>query len=128
MNRIEFLNQFDALFNEAELQEIVYELPLQYDNLSGATKRSKIRSLIESSERNGSIEQLLTIVQRLRPQIVWPQTWTSQQQSQPTDVEMPPQQGGITITHSQVTAQNIVGGSQININTGDPEASTDDQA
>ena len=57
----------DRFFDEEELQTLCFELGADFDNLSGDTKTSKARELIEWCERSEKMTALRAAIVRLRP-------------------------------------------------------------
>lgn len=59
------------VFNENELQDICFDLNIDYQLLTGDEKGSKIRELILYTQRNGRLSELLTLCTQLRPRETW---------------------------------------------------------
>jgi len=55
-------------FDEEELRTLCFDLGIQYDNLAGSSKISKVRELISFLERRQSITLLLSKFKELRPE------------------------------------------------------------
>ena len=60
-------------YNLDELQQLVFDLNLDWDEMAGATKSSKIVSLVEMLARNGRLSDLLTSLQAQHPNVHWPE-------------------------------------------------------
>lgn len=58
-------------FNTDELVELCFTLGIDYENLSGEAKAEKVIELILYSERHGRTDDLITTIQRARPNIDW---------------------------------------------------------
>jgi hypothetical protein len=61
------LDALDTYFNLAELQELCFDLGVEYENLAGTTKRSKAMELIGYMERVGRTAELINYCQTQRP-------------------------------------------------------------
>lgn len=71
-NRSEFLELLDANFKQNELIDLCFELGIDFENLSGETKKDKARELLQHCQRSGRVEELQTEVSKQRPRIDWP--------------------------------------------------------
>ncbi|MGD9100274.1 MAG: hypothetical protein PVF45_07315, partial [Anaerolineae bacterium] len=58
-------------FDIEEFQTLCYDLDVDYDNLRGEGKISKIRELLKLMGRHGRLEELVDAVRRRRPHLVW---------------------------------------------------------
>jgi hypothetical protein len=56
-------------FGEGDLQDVSFQLGIEWDNLSGAEKRAKARSLVTECLRNDKLQELRSLVTRLRPNV-----------------------------------------------------------
>lgn len=63
------LQQVRALFSDGELRDLCFDLGVDYENLSGATKSDKARELILYMERQARLPDLVTRVVELRPHV-----------------------------------------------------------
>ena len=54
-------------FNEAELQEIAYEMGWEWDSLGGENKRLKAISIAEQGRMEKRLKELLDLIMRKRP-------------------------------------------------------------
>lgn len=63
------LNQY---FSGEEIETLAFVLGVDYDALRGATKPTKINSLIYATARNGRLATLLNEARRQRPNVEWP--------------------------------------------------------
>jgi len=67
VNLSELRRQMSLYFNTSEIQVICFDLNIDYDDLSGDSKNSKILELITYAQRRGILDELVAAVQRLRP-------------------------------------------------------------
>lgn len=65
----QLMNQY---FNLNELQELCLELNVEYENLVGDTKSSKMRELIQLLNRHHDLPKLLNYLRTERPGVQWP--------------------------------------------------------
>ena len=63
----------DEHFDENELKTLCFDLDVDYDNLPGEGKASKVRELITYLRRRGRIFELVGTGKRLRPDVPWPE-------------------------------------------------------
>jgi hypothetical protein len=59
----------DRYFNISELQELCFDLGIDYEHLGGASKSDKARELVAYAERHGRTTDLIARVRTVRPQI-----------------------------------------------------------
>ncbi|MFO7682986.1 MAG: hypothetical protein R6X34_23360 [Chloroflexota bacterium] len=57
----QLLNQH---FNLAEIQDLCFRLPIDYDSVPGDEKSSRIRGLLLGLGRNGRLPDLITLAQQ----------------------------------------------------------------
>lgn len=57
-----------ALFDEAEIDDLVFQLGIKDGEIGGGTKSSKARNLVNYARRHGMTEELIALAQRLRPE------------------------------------------------------------
>lgn len=60
-----------AHYNDAELQTLTHDLGLDYEELPGQVKSSKVVHLIQTAARRGVLLDLITLCQTERPNIDW---------------------------------------------------------
>src|SRR5258706_4922495 len=60
-----------AHFNTGELQDLCFDLNIDYESLPGQGKGDKARELIAYAQRHGRTAQLVSLVRRLRPNVDW---------------------------------------------------------
>ena len=60
-----------AHFDAEELRTLCFDLLIDYDDLRGEGKASKARELVTYLERRGRIDDLVAIVNQLRPHVDW---------------------------------------------------------
>lgn len=58
-------------FNSKELQELSFDLGIEYENLGGGSKSEKVLELIGYCERHGRTDDLINTIQRARPNVDW---------------------------------------------------------
>lgn len=56
-------------FDDNEIQDICFQLDVDYEDLAGQTKSAKVRNLIQHMERRNRLDELIIKVQQLRPNI-----------------------------------------------------------
>ena len=61
------LQVLDRYFNENDLQEILFEMGIDDENLPGDTKRAKMRELVEWAQLRAYIPKLVSIMKQKRP-------------------------------------------------------------
>jgi hypothetical protein len=57
------------LFDEEELRTLCFDLGVDYDSLRGEGKAARSRELVAWAERRGFLEELETVLRRLRPNL-----------------------------------------------------------
>ncbi|MBK8905585.1 MAG: tetratricopeptide repeat protein [Anaerolineaceae bacterium] len=77
MDRSRLRELLRTAFNEAELQDICFEISIDYEELSGQNKLEKIRELIGYCQRVGRLPDLITVCQKMRPRLAWQDTGTT---------------------------------------------------
>ena len=60
-------------FDEAELQDLCFDLTADYDSLPAVGKSSKARELISLMQRQGRMDDLLIQLKKHRPHLDWPE-------------------------------------------------------
>ncbi len=71
--RAELRRLLGLCFSLEEIKTLAFDLGIEFEDLEGDTKTSKIRSLILSMERQHKSETLIAAAARERPDIVWTQ-------------------------------------------------------
>ncbi|MFQ5420190.1 MAG: pentapeptide repeat-containing protein [Anaerolineae bacterium] len=59
-------------YNLAELRTLVFDLDVDWDELDGRVKSTKIAALVEKMEADGRIPDLLELLAKDHPQVAWP--------------------------------------------------------
>jgi hypothetical protein len=59
-------------FNESELQNLTFDLGLDYEMLAGPTKGDKARELLMHLWRSGRLPELVELCREMRPKVAWP--------------------------------------------------------
>jgi len=57
----------DKWFSESKLEDLAFQLDLDWDNLRGDTKADRARALVQACEQNGLIEKLRGLMRLARP-------------------------------------------------------------
>lgn len=60
-----------AFFDETDIKELCFDLNIDYEDLSGETKRAKIMALITYTRNQGRLQDLWDYSRRLRPNLEW---------------------------------------------------------
>lgn len=68
---VRILDLLDKHFNTSELMDVCFHLGVDFDDLSGGGKRDKTRELVSYLNRRGRIQELITLLRTLRPQVNW---------------------------------------------------------
>lgn len=71
MNQAYLRDQLAHYFSESELNDICFDLNIDYENLPDQTKQEKVRELIIYCQRHGLMEDLILRCKELRPQVSW---------------------------------------------------------
>jgi predicted component of type VI protein secretion system len=72
VNAPSFRENLTNSFSESELNDLCFDLGIDYDNLAGQTKSAKARELILYIQRRGWLNQLIARCRELRPNLDWP--------------------------------------------------------
>jgi hypothetical protein len=56
-------------FNLVELQQLCFEMQIDFENLEGSSKDSKVLSLLNQCQRHGRLKELWDLCVRLRPDL-----------------------------------------------------------
>jgi hypothetical protein len=59
-------------FNIGELQDLCFDLNIDFENLPGQMKSDKARELVAHAQRHGRLADVISQVRRLRPLVAWP--------------------------------------------------------
>lgn len=86
------LRALNDSFNMDELQELCFGLQVDYENLEGATKNHKARSLIQYFSRRNRINVLVIAFQEVRPEITIEEIILEEGDEDPTEsqITLPP--------------------------------------
>lgn len=63
--------QLLSAFNKAQLEDLIFEMGIEKDDLPGETRPEKAREFLKYLNQRGLIPQLLELVRDLRPNIPW---------------------------------------------------------
>ena len=67
-------------FSDNELQDLCFDLSVNYEGLSGEGKNGKARGLIEHLNRHGRILELVRTGEQMRPDINWARTFQANEE------------------------------------------------
>ena len=67
-------DQINDWFNEDELRLLCFDLIVDYENLAGTTKRSKVQSLVQLCLQQNRVNELIDVCRVYRPAVNW--TWS----------------------------------------------------
>ena len=76
MSAASFRDLIDHHFNQAELQQLCFDLQISYENLPGETRIMKAQALVQYSLRQDRLPDLHHRCQLLRPDVAWPDAAT----------------------------------------------------
>lgn len=79
MNWAEMLQQMNDALSEDDLRTLCFELSLDFENLSGDTKKGKARELIAEMQRQRRVDELVERLRAVRPHIGWQRPSPQQQ-------------------------------------------------
>lgn len=68
-NIVALRKTLDTSFSINELQELMFDLGIDYEALSGDTKQGKTREIIEYFSRRERLDELVSYIQKLRPTV-----------------------------------------------------------
>ncbi|HSH04558.1 MAG TPA: hypothetical protein VLL52_18755, partial [Anaerolineae bacterium] len=68
MDTIELRNILTQILSNEDLHNVCFDLRIDYDDILGGTRKSKIRALIAQMEYDGRLPDLLTVVGEHKPQ------------------------------------------------------------
>lgn len=71
LNKTELRKRIEEYLNKEDLKTLCVDLGVDYDNLSGEEKASKVRELIELMQRQGRVLALINELKTLRPNVKW---------------------------------------------------------
>lgn len=71
IDRVRLREQMHETFEISDLQLLCFDLYVEYENLAGDTKQSKVINLIKHMERHGRLPELLDKCRQMRPQVTW---------------------------------------------------------
>ena len=99
----------DQHFNLAEIQTLCFKLNIDYERVPGEEKQSKIRELLLFLARRDHLPELITLLEKERPDVEWPPV--------PDDFQLPESFAGETAISDSASrmADTIVNGDMINV-------------
>jgi hypothetical protein len=68
---VQVLAILDVHFNISDLQDLCFEMGVDFDNLGGSGKKDKARELIQYCHRHGRFSELVQRVRQARPHAAW---------------------------------------------------------
>ncbi len=71
MSLPDLLKMLNTYFDLNEIQNLCFEINVDYDNLGGNNKLDKCRELITYLQRRGRLDELIEVCLRERPNIPW---------------------------------------------------------
>ncbi len=78
----------ETTFGTADLKALCFDLEgVDFENLSGSNKTTKIISLIQFMERRSRFDELYQLVKEMRPNYAWPQVTTQPDNSPQTGLD-----------------------------------------
>ena len=69
ISRVNLFKLLMSSFSQEELEELSFYLGVNYDDLPGDNRKKKARELIEYLERSNQIQDLVNLIQELRPKV-----------------------------------------------------------
>ena len=63
--------QISTSFNISEIKDLCFDLGVEYENLSGATRADKTRELVKYCQRHGRLNELVKRCKEIRPNVSW---------------------------------------------------------
>ncbi|MBE2200366.1 MAG: hypothetical protein IAE79_17255 [Anaerolinea sp.] len=64
---VELYEMISKYFNDAELQDLAFRLSIEYEDFIAVDKNGKARELVSYCQRHGRFQDLVNIVEQLRP-------------------------------------------------------------
>lgn len=102
-------DQVAESFDAEELRALVFDLGLDWDELQGARKTTRVQDLIVQLGRSGRLSELVDLVREERPHINWPDVPPAKQQIQIRDRALAkPGNRSISGTENQLHASKSV--------------------
>lgn len=65
------LDEIDTLFKDDDIAELCFQMGIDYENISGKTKRARIRDLVDQMRRNNRLLALVVRIIKARPNHSW---------------------------------------------------------
>ena len=66
-NLVKLFQKIDQHFNDSELRNLAFRLGVEYENLTGETRRDKARELVTHMQRHVRLSELINQTAALRP-------------------------------------------------------------
>lgn len=71
MELLELVKKIERRFNESEFRDLLFRLNVDFDDLSGTTRKDKVRELVQYCDRLDRTEELIRYCKELRPKESW---------------------------------------------------------
>lgn len=71
MNLQELAGKIERRFSVTELNDLFFQLSIEYDDLPGSTRKDKIRELVQFCDRHDRLDELVNICKIIRPNETW---------------------------------------------------------
>lgn len=68
---LQLYRKMEPIFNESEIQELCFELDIDYEDLNGRNRLDKLRELITYMQRRNRLSDLVELCQAKRPRLNW---------------------------------------------------------
>jgi hypothetical protein len=98
-------------FDRNELLDLCFSLNVEFDDLPGASKKAKVRELLQHLNRRGRLDELVRLCARQRPNLPWEGDAAPSQTRQPAPATgsppappVPPGGSSLTIEGSKTSA------------------------
>ena len=86
MNKAKLRNLLIKYFNSSDLDNLCFDLNIEYESIAGNTKEDKARELITHCFRHGILDTLVNRCRELRPHVDWNEFTTSEVSTTSSDV------------------------------------------
>lgn len=77
INKVKLFNLISQFYNQEDLQSLSFEMLIDYDDLGGADKFSKVRELVWHCERRARTDELIGLLKETRPHVDWDSVYES---------------------------------------------------
>ena len=87
---VQLRDQIAKTFDLEELRALTFDLQLDWDELEGSRKTTRVQDLITQLAQNGRLEDLVELLIRFRPRAAWPTVPAPEQQKHEVRNAFPP--------------------------------------